>query len=226
MRFAELLAHPGVVEEYRPGSPFGLLAFHGGSLERATDVIARAVADRSGASLYTVEQPDDFRWHLPSAEVDPAASPALAAFLRHVEVAIAIHGYGRDGLFTTLLAGGSHRDLAREVGATLTASLAFDDTRYTVIDDIDAIPLELRGLHPDNPINRVRGGGVQLELPPRVRGLGPYWEPGGAGHIGAVPPGDTPTHLGVGPHGLGAHTEGLIAGLAEVAATWRETPPS
>ena len=32
---------------------------------------------------------------------------------------------------------------------------------------------ELRGLHPSNPVNVPPGGGVQLELPPRVRGLGP-----------------------------------------------------
>ena len=40
---------------------------------------------------------------------------------------------------------------------------------FTVLDDLADIPRELRGLHPRNPVNRVRGGGVQLELPPRVR---------------------------------------------------------
>jgi phage replication-related protein YjqB (UPF0714/DUF867 family) len=44
---------------------------------------------------------------------------------------------------------------------------------YEVITDLDAIPSELRGLHPDNPVNRVREGGTQLELPVRVRGLSP-----------------------------------------------------
>lgn len=37
----------------------------------------------------------------------------------------------------------------------------------------DAIPSELRGLHADNPVNRVRRGGTQLELSARVRGLSP-----------------------------------------------------
>ena len=41
--------------------------------------------------------------------------------------------------------------------------------------ELDDIPRELRGLHPDNPVNVPRRGGVQLELPPRVRGLGPRW---------------------------------------------------
>ena len=27
----------------------------------------------------------------------------------------------------------------------------------------------MRGIHPDNPVNRAREGGVQIELPPRVR---------------------------------------------------------
>ena len=41
--------------------------------------------------------------------------------------------------------------------------------------ELDDIPRELRGLHPANPVNLPRHGGVQLELPPRVRGLGPKW---------------------------------------------------
>jgi phage replication-related protein YjqB (UPF0714/DUF867 family) len=40
---------------------------------------------------------------------------------------------------------------------------------YVWIDDMDRIPSHLRGVHGDNPVNRVRGGGVQIELPPRVR---------------------------------------------------------
>ena len=38
--FADLLAESGVVETVRLGSPFGFMAFHGGSLEVATDTIA------------------------------------------------------------------------------------------------------------------------------------------------------------------------------------------
>ena len=28
-------------------------------------------------------------------------------------------------------------------------------------------------MHPDNPVNQTRGGGAQLELSPRVRGISP-----------------------------------------------------
>src|SRR5262245_35084068 len=109
--FAELLAHPGVTERVELGSRFGFMAFHGGSLERGTAEVAARAAETSGASLYTVEQPDDFRWHLPSHLVDPDGSDGLTAFLDHVDHVVSIHGFGRDGLWTTLLLGGGDRVL-------------------------------------------------------------------------------------------------------------------
>ena len=117
--FADLLAESGVVETVRLGSPFGFMAFHGGSLEVATDTIAAAAAERSGASLYTVAQPEDLNWHVPSKLVDPAASDGLAAFLDHVDVVVAVHGFGREGMFTSLLLGGqavrAYRDYVRRL---------------------------------------------------------------------------------------------------------------
>jgi phage replication-related protein YjqB (UPF0714/DUF867 family) len=155
---ADLLAHPGVEEECRLASPFGLLAFHGGNLERGTDAIATAAAEASGASLYVIRQPPDLRWHLPSACFDPAASPALAAFVDHVEVAVAVHGYGRDGMWTTLLLGGGNRPLAAALAGELRAGLG---DGFTVVDDLGEVPVELRGQHPRNPVNLPAGGGVQ-----------------------------------------------------------------
>jgi phage replication-related protein YjqB (UPF0714/DUF867 family) len=162
----DLLDHPGVEEQCELRSRFGLLAFHGGSLERGTDAIAVAAADRAGASLYVVRQPPDLRWHVPSIAFDPADSPALASFVDHVETAVAIHGYGRDGMWTTLLLGGRNRPLAARLGAALRGRLG---EQFTMVDDLAAIPERLRGLHPRNPVNLPVGEGVQLELPPRVR---------------------------------------------------------
>lgn len=168
----DLLATPGVEERSVLRGPFGFMAFHGGSLERMTDVIAAEAADACGASLYVVTQPEDLRWHVPSKHFDPADSPALAAFLDHVDEVVAVHGYGRHGFFTTLLLGGGNRSLAADLAGACATALP----DYDAVHDLDAVPTELRGLHPDNPVNRARGGGVQLELPPRVRGLGPFWD--------------------------------------------------
>lgn len=163
---AELLAHDGVVERCELASRFGLMAFHGGNLERGTDPIAVAAAERAGASLYAVIQPPGLRWHVPSLEFQPDRSAALARFIAHVEVAVAVHGYGREGGWTTLLLGGRNRSLAAELGGALRSRLG---DGFTVVDDLVAIPPELRGVHRRNPVNLPAGAGVQLELPPRVR---------------------------------------------------------
>lgn len=163
--FSELLASQGVREVVELRSPFGFLAFHGGSLEQGTDTIAVAAAAAAGASVYAVIQPPDLRWHVPSAVVGAEPSAALARFLGHVEVAVALHGYGRADRRTSLLLGGRHRALADHLAAHLRPALA----GFEVVTDLDAIPPELRGQHPDNPVNRARRGGVQVELPVRAR---------------------------------------------------------
>lgn len=170
MTFAALLASEGVEERCRLSGPFGFLAFHGG-LEGGTDAIAAAAADRSGASLYAVVQPPTLRWHIPSHRVDPAQSAALAAFLDHVEVAVAVHGYGRPDRQRDILVGGANRALAARLASDLRDRL----DAFTVLDDLEAIPATMRGLHPDNPVNRPAGGGVQLELPPLARGTRGHW---------------------------------------------------
>jgi phage replication-related protein YjqB (UPF0714/DUF867 family) len=172
--------HPDVVEESVFAGEVGLIAFHGG-LEGGTLEIARAAAEVSGASLYTVAQPPDLRWHVPSSDVDPASAPALAAWLAHVDVAIAVHGYGRIATPRRLLLGGTNRRLAALLGAAILARL----TGFEVVSDLAQIPVELRGLHAANPVNRPPSGGVQLELPPQARGTtrrppDPGWGPGGA----------------------------------------------
>jgi phage replication-related protein YjqB (UPF0714/DUF867 family) len=166
--FDQLLATPGVEERFVRGSRFGFCALHGG-LEQGTAEIAQAAAGAAGASFYAVVQPDDLRGHIPSHRYDPARSEALAEFVASVDVVISVHGFGgvrgADDRWTTALVGGGNRGLAHALAASLTAALP----GYRWIDDVDLIPSHLRGLHPDNPVNRVVGGGVQLELPPRVR---------------------------------------------------------
>jgi phage replication-related protein YjqB (UPF0714/DUF867 family) len=119
----------------------------------------------------------------------------LAAFIDHVDVAVAVHGYGAEGYWTTLLLGGRNRALAAHVGSALRTELT--DHGYDVVDDLEAIPSRLRGVHRANPVNLPRNGGVQLELPPRVRGTSPMSKP--------------------------EYTEALITGLAAAASTWPVT---
>ena len=196
--FASLLDTPGVEEVSELRSRVGFMAYHGGSLEAMTDVIAGRAAERSSASLYAVVQPEGMRQHLPSIQVRPNESAVLATFLDHVDIVVTVHGYGRRGLFGSLLLGGTNRVFADHVGDSLRSTLP----AYDIVTDVDAIPKQLRGRHRDNPVNLPREGGVQIELPPRVRGSSPLWWDW------------------EGP-GLTPHTEALIDGLAGAAATWR-----
>jgi phage replication-related protein YjqB (UPF0714/DUF867 family) len=145
--------------------------------------------------VYLLRHPDRYPHHLSSVLFDPAESARLAEFLDHVDVAVSLHGYGRIGRGTQLLAGGRNRVLA----AHLAMHIAL--TGYQVITELDDIPPELRGLHPDNPVNRVRDGGTQLELCVRVRGLSPR----------SPLPGDD---------GLSPVTSALVHGLAGAARSW------
>jgi phage replication-related protein YjqB (UPF0714/DUF867 family) len=163
--FDELLRQPGVVEEWELRSPFGFLAIHGGSLERGTAEVATRTAEQADASVYAVRQPENLRWHIPSALVDPSSSSALSAFLDHVDVVVSVHGYGRRGYSNVVLIGGRNRELATRAALALRAAVP----SHRFVDDLRAIPPTLRGIHLDNPVNRTRGGGIQLELPPTLR---------------------------------------------------------
>jgi phage replication-related protein YjqB (UPF0714/DUF867 family) len=197
MNLAALLAHPGVEEVLTLRGTFGFMAIHGGALEERTDLIAQRAAEQCGASYYGVHQPSDLRLHVPSHRYTVDQSERLGTFLSHVDVVITVHGYGRMGLFTTLLLGGTNRTLAAHVAEHLRAALP----AYVAEDDIERIPRELRGLHPSNPVNVPRRGGVQLELPPRVRGTSPLWWDW---------EGTEPT----------PHTAALINALANAASAW------
>lgn len=202
MSFAAVLAVPGVEEACELRSSFGFMAFHGGNLERQTDLIAQQAAELSGASLYAVVQPDDLRQHYPSASVDPAFSPALEKFLAHCDVVIAVHGYGRHGRWDDILLGGQNRTLAQATAGELRASLAMvEPAGYRVVTDLDQIPKPLRGLHRNNPVNLPRLQGVQVELPPGVRGLTPQSTP----YPSPFPP-----------------VAALIEGLASTARSWSQ----
>ncbi len=158
----ELISTVGVQEVYRPGGAVGVMAIHGG-LEEGTATMAVAVAEATGASLYTVVQPESLWWHIPSIRFDPAESRALASFIGSVRTALSLHGYGEPGLESTALLGGKNRSLA----VLIHAELAKRGVESLV--ELDAIPKRLRGVHRLNPVNLPPEAGVQVELPMDLR---------------------------------------------------------
>ncbi|MEZ5273034.1 MAG: poly-gamma-glutamate hydrolase family protein [Ilumatobacteraceae bacterium] len=195
--FRDLLASPGVREVCRLEGRLGFMAYHGGSLEHVTDVIADAAAAASGASYYGVLQPEDLLWHIPSHRVSPAESPTLAGFLEHVHAVITVHGYGRHGMWTTLLLGGQNRRTGRSCGRLPAPGAAR-------LHDRDG-----HGGHPHRAARPACGEPGEPSPPPRradrvaarVRGTSPIWKDW------------------AGP-GLVPHTQALIDALAAAALAW------
>jgi phage replication-related protein YjqB (UPF0714/DUF867 family) len=204
MDLAELLALPGVAEICVLRSTVGFLALHGGSQDRGTHEIASRAAEQSGASYYAIVQPPDLRFHLTSRRHDPAQSANLSAFLDHVEIAISVHGFGRDSLTLAV-------DLARDVciepygparrgqqtgplhGVILGGlNPELLDAARTLLGDrfpgyrVGGEQIRL-GFHPENPVNLPVAHGVQIELPPSLRGIGEFGE-----HVTPSPDGLVP----------------------------------
>jgi len=166
LTFRQLLALPKVTEHHTLRGRFGVLAYHGGHVERVTSLIASMASERADATVYLLEQPADHALHIPSTRVRPEESDVLAEVLEHVNTVCTVHGYGREVDKQHVLIGGRNRDLAEHVGRHLYEHL---DGKYPIVTDLDAMPPELRGIHPKNPANLATDSGVQLELPPAVR---------------------------------------------------------
>ncbi|MGH9097234.1 MAG: poly-gamma-glutamate hydrolase family protein [Acidimicrobiales bacterium] len=189
MDLAELLTLPGVNEECVLRSGVGFMALHGGSQDRGTDQIASRAAEQAGASYYAIVQPDGLRVHLTSRRHNPDHSARMQAFLQHVGIAISVHGFGRDGFamwidpgrglvidpygpafrgnqrgpLRGVIVGGRNPELLEAARRLLHDRFA----GYHVADE------RLRlGFHPDNPVNLPSGRGIQVELPPGLRGIG------------------------------------------------------
>ena len=193
MDLAELLTMPGVREECILRSNVGFMALHGGSQDRGTEHIARRAAEQAGASYYAIVHPSGLRVHLTSRLHNPDHSTCLRAFLDHVEVAISVHGFGRDGFalwcdpgrgliiepygpalrgkqtapLRGIIVGGLNAQLLREARELFDRRFA----GYHVADERVRL-----GFHPDNPVNLPAAHGVQVELPPGLRGIGVFGE--------------------------------------------------
>jgi phage replication-related protein YjqB (UPF0714/DUF867 family) len=193
MDLAELLSFPGVEEVCALRSPVGFLALHGGSQDRGTHEIASRASDRAGASYYAIVQPDGLRVHLTSRRHDPDHSERFRVFLEHVKIAISVHGYGRDGFLWRadpqeglIIEPYGPARIGRQTGPLKGIIVGGRNARlldaarrlfhgrfdgYRVADERIRL-----GFHPDNPVNLPLAHGVQVELPPGLRGIGDFGE--------------------------------------------------
>ncbi|MGW3209337.1 poly-gamma-glutamate hydrolase family protein [Streptomyces sp. NPDC001135] len=139
----------------------GLLALHG-SNEGGTAQLAGTVARRCGATSLVFTQPGVRRpVHVPSPRMAAGRSALLREFLERVCLTVSLHGHMRPHAPHSVFLGGRHRDAAHVLAEALTAHAP----HFPAVTDLAAIPSGLRGIHPGNPVNLTRLGGVQVELP-------------------------------------------------------------
>ena len=148
-------------------------------------------AEQSRASYYAIVQPSGLRVHLTSRLHAPDHSETLRSFLQHVEIAISVHGFGRDGFSVWV---DPERGLVVEPYGPALRGRQTGPLRGIIVggrngDMLDAARRLLRdrfagyhvadervrlGFHPDNPVNLPSAHGVQIELPPGLRGIGDF----------------------------------------------------
>ncbi|MFG2602837.1 poly-gamma-glutamate hydrolase family protein [Streptomyces sp. NPDC048514] len=151
-----------------PGNGIGLLALHG-SNEGGTAELADLVARRCRATSLVFTQPGARRpVHIPSPLMAADHCALLRRFLDRVSLTVSLHGHMRPQAPHSLFLGGRNRAAALVLAEELHALAP----RFRVVTDLAQVPAGLRGLHPRNPVNLTRLGGVQVELPLPARTTG------------------------------------------------------
>ena len=163
VNYSELSSHEREGWDYRvhvrlAGSPFAIVAPHGGRIERGTMQIADAVAGNRH-SFYCFEGlkvQDNSSLHITSNRFD---EPRALAVVSRIQTVISIHG--ARGKETAVYLGGRDHKLRAQLIAALTGAgfRAMDDPSPT-----------RQGRGATNICNRGRSGrGVQFELPVGLR---------------------------------------------------------
>lgn len=146
--------------------PVGVLAVHGGRIEPGTEAIARFVARHSGASLYVysgLRSEGNLALHRPSHRTDFSSRKLLLRLIKHIRVAISIHGHGRGQ--DRVYVGGLNEELGRQFLELAPPALP----GYKWISEPARIPPGMRGRNPNNIVNLPSLHGIQLELPRSLR---------------------------------------------------------
>ena len=162
--FAELLAHPDVVEELELRAGSGSSPCTAGS-NRARP---RSPARRPGARERPATRscsPTTCTCTCRRSTPIPSEAPRLAGFLDHVDRHLRARLLrpldDRSRSSSAAATACSHEALAGRLRAALTD--------YVVIDDLDGDPRRLRGLDPRNPVNRAERGGAARAPAPGAR---------------------------------------------------------
>lgn len=165
MNLAELLREEDILEYHILQGSVGIMAIHGGNIERGTEQLAYYIAHHSHASLYVISprtHKRDWKYHISSNKINPRDSEKLTEFLNHVTTAVSIHGHiiKKD----VLCIGGLNDSLRKSMVNSLKE-------KFDVVDAMEegGHCKNLAGRNPKNVVNLPRRKGVQIEIPLSIR---------------------------------------------------------
>ena len=165
MKLADLIAHEDILEYTILQGKIGVMAIHGGNIERGTEQIAYYIAKNSDSSLYVISprtRKRDWKYHISSNKINPQESEKLSQFLDHVDTAISIHGHVIKK--NVICVGGLNHALRRRV-------VEFLREDFDVTDAVEegGICRNLSARNSKNVVNLTREKGVQVEIPLTMR---------------------------------------------------------
>ncbi|MBU7011902.1 MAG: poly-gamma-glutamate hydrolase family protein [Theionarchaea archaeon] len=165
MKLAELISHRDILEYIVLQGPVGVMAIHGGNIERGTEQMAHYVATHSNSSLYVISprtKKRDWKFHISSNKINPEESEKLTQFLNHVSTAISIHGHVIKK--NVVCIGGLNTVLRKRIVETLQED-------FEVVDAVEekGICRNLSAQNPKNIVNLAKEKGVQVEIPLLMR---------------------------------------------------------
>jgi phage replication-related protein YjqB (UPF0714/DUF867 family) len=162
--FQIALADPGMQEYSELHSNIGVMAFHGGAIEKGTEQIARCIADKTNSSFYIAsgrKTSNNLSLHVTSTSILSTDSQKLSDFLFSVKTAISIHGHNRDD---KIYVGGLNKELRLKVALQLAKAFP-----GRVVSDVSKMPNDLSATSEKNIVNAPIYKGVQIELPKSLR---------------------------------------------------------
>jgi phage replication-related protein YjqB (UPF0714/DUF867 family) len=161
MKLADLINYKDVLEYSILQGKIGIMAIHGGNIERGTEQIAYYVAQQSNSSLYVISprtKKRDWKFHISSNKINPKDSETLSQFLDHVTTAVSIHGHVIKK--NIICVGGLNHVLRRKVVQSLR-----EDFEVTDAVEEGGICRNLSARNPRNVVNLPKEKGVQIEIP-------------------------------------------------------------
>lgn len=162
--FQIALADPGMQEYSELHSNIGIMAFHGGAIEKGTEQIARCIANKTNSSFYIAsgrKPANNLILGIDPTNILQTDSQKLSDFIFSVKTSVSILGHNRDD---KIYIGGLNKELRLKIALQLAKAFP-----GRVVSDVSKMSNEFSAISEKNIVNAPIYKGVQINLPKSLR---------------------------------------------------------